>query len=309
MPVDKLIKTPARNTNMGREKGTGFEEMKRRMEGICDSLNYSAEVYMPEKTISSINYYIKHYDRILYSEISAYIFSLGEQQRGNFISNVERLLVSGLESEENKKVQDCVLRIYDHVHLAICQIESLRWDKDDELKILFIENLKPIRDRLENQLEEKIQTTQKEIYAQLIALVGIFTAMAFLIFGSISSLDNIFSNFQNISLIKISIVGCVWGLCVLNLISIFIFFVSKMTKLELEKRSYSIIAWANLILIFLLIVSIWYYYIKSVGINEWFDIMAKNNAVLTTVLGFCVILLLFLISILVLVKSFNKKDD
>lgn len=306
MAVDRLIKS-ARNTTAG-NKGTNFEKLKRGMKGICASLNYPSRKYDPQKTISSINNYISDCDRLFYSEISAFIFSLNEKQRGNFISNVEQLLFFSMENKVDEKIQGYILKIYDHVHLAVCQIEQLQseWD-DDSIKGFLAKNLEPVKIKLENQIEEKAQVTQKELYAQLISLIGIFTAMAFLIFGSLSALDNVFGNFTNTSLVKIMIIACIWGLCVLNLIFIFMFFVSKMTKLELEKKNYLVIAWSNLILICILLSGIWFYYIKSIGINEWFDELAKNNEVFITVLGFGVVFIMFLVSVGVLIRTFNKK--
>lgn len=308
MSVDRLIKS-ARDTTVGDNKGTKYEKLKRGMQGICASLNYSSKRYEPDKTIKSIKNYIKNCNRILYSEITAFIFSLNEEQRGIFISNVEQLLIYSMESKDDMEVQGYILKIYDHVHLAICQIECLQSRvEDDTIKGILLKDLEPVKVKLENQIEEKAQTTQKELYTQLISLIGIFTAMAFLIFGSLSALDNVFGNFANIPLVKVIIIACIWGLCVLNLICIFMFFVSKMTKLELEKRNYLVIAWSNLILICILLSGIWFYYIKSIGINEWFDKLARNNEVFVTISGFGIVLILFLVSVVMIIKTFNKKE-
>lgn len=47
----------------------------------------------------------------------------------------------------------------------------------------------------------------KEMNGQLISLVSIFTALSFLIFGGISSLDNIFVGAKDIPVTKLMIVG------------------------------------------------------------------------------------------------------
>lgn len=39
MTIDKLIKTKPQSTKVPSPKGTGYEELKRRMQGICTSLN------------------------------------------------------------------------------------------------------------------------------------------------------------------------------------------------------------------------------------------------------------------------------
>lgn len=303
-----MIKTKTQSTRLSEQKGTGYEELKRRVQGICSSLNRTSDEYKPEKTIDSIRKYLEKQDRILYSEISGFYFSLDEEKQGNFISNVETLLVLCMEDSKYEKERECVLKIYDHVHLANYQVENLRSKReDDELRQTISKNLDPVREKLEEQIESRVRDTQKEIYAQLISLIGIFTAMAFLVFGSISALDNIFINIQTVSMYKIVIIGCIWGLCVLNLIFVFIYYVSKMTKLELGADSYKIIAWSNLILICMLFTNIWGYYIKNIGIGEWFDILAKNNAVLVNLAGFSVIIVLAIISIVVIAKIGKKK--
>lgn len=310
MEIDKLIKTKSQNTKLSGQKGTSYEELKRRMQGICTSLNWSSDEYNPAKTIDSIKKYLEKQERILYSEISGFFFSLDEENQGNFISNVETLLVLCMEDLKYEKQREYVLKIYDHVHLATYQVEKLRSKReDDELKQIISKNLDPVRDKLEKQIESKVRDTEKAMYAQLISLIGIFTAMAFLVFGSISALDNIFNNIQTVSVYKLMIIGCIWGLCVLNLIFIFIYYVSKMTKLDLGINTYKVIAWSNLVLICILLISIWGCYIKSVGIGEWFDIIAKNNAVIINLAGFFAIIIFALISVVVIAKLGKEKTE
>lgn len=38
--IDKLIKTKPQNTKNSGQKGTDYEELKRRMKGICNSLSW-----------------------------------------------------------------------------------------------------------------------------------------------------------------------------------------------------------------------------------------------------------------------------
>ena len=52
--------------------------------------------YDPEKTIENICGYLEYKDkieRILYSEISSYVFSLDMKTRGIFATNVEKLMI------------------------------------------------------------------------------------------------------------------------------------------------------------------------------------------------------------------------
>lgn len=304
MAIDKLIKVSTQNTDIEKLKGTNFEKLKRRTNGICISLNYSSDKYAAQKTISSIKNYLKECDRIIYSEISGYFFDLNEDKRANFITNVECLLVTCMSDVSiDNEIQQCVLKIYDHVHLAIHQIMKLQYNtKEENLEKVFINNIDPIK----LKMEAKIEQTYKELYGQLIALIAVFTAMAFLVFGSMSSLDNIFNQFSSIPLLKIVIVACVWGISVINLVFIFMFFVSKMTKLEFSKSNYSLIAWSNLILIIILLASSWGHYVRQIGLINWFEVLIKSNERFSSIAGFAVIAIICIISIIVIIKNFSK---
>lgn len=73
----------------------------------------------------------------------------------------------------------------------------------------------------------------KEMNTQMITMVGIFTALAFLIFGSISSLDGVFENID-LPLFKVISIGLIWGICVSNMIFVFLYCIGKMTKLNFK---------------------------------------------------------------------------
>ncbi len=298
MEISKLIKSDSQNIVIPQNKGT--------IKGICVSLNRSAEEYDPQKTIHSIEKYLKNEERILYSEVSGYVFTLNEEEKGNFLSNVELLLVSSIGSEKmERNVRQCILKLYDHVHLALYQEENLKSDTD-ELKSVIAKNLEPVKERF----EQRIQDTYKELYVQLIALIGIFTAMAFLVFGSITALDNIFAGAREMSIFKIVIIACIWGVCVLNLVFIFIVFVARMTGLNEtngKKIKYPIVAWSNLVIITILLFSAWEYYVRSMGLTEWFKRIALSNDVVITILGFSVILLIFIFSAIGLIYSTKEE--
>ena len=66
-------------------------------------------------------------ERILYSEISNFVFGLDVPGRGVFATNIEKLLLYVLD-DENTVNEDCkklTIKIYDHFQLALCQIENV----------------------------------------------------------------------------------------------------------------------------------------------------------------------------------------
>ena len=89
------------------------------MNSICQALSMESRKYDPKVTVRNINAYIESPDkleRILYSEISNYIYSLEMEQRGIFATNVEKLLLYSLDEKnhvgaDTKKI---IVKIYDH---------------------------------------------------------------------------------------------------------------------------------------------------------------------------------------------------
>lgn len=87
------------------------------MNSICKALSMESLRYDPKLTVKNIDAYIDssdRLDRILYSEISNYIYSLEMEQRGIFATNVEKLLLYSLD-EKN------------HVGADTKKIEKLNW--------------------------------------------------------------------------------------------------------------------------------------------------------------------------------------
>lgn len=107
--------------------------------------------------------------------------------------------------------------------------------------------------------------------AQLLTLVGIFTALAFMVFGSITGLSNLLTNVKH-PVPRLIILGCVWGIAVLNLVFVFLFCVGKMTKVNFASKNdptafiwkkYPIVWWSDFAIGSILILSSWLYYLKN----------------------------------------------
>ncbi|KIL06899.1 hypothetical protein SR42_15110 [Clostridium botulinum] len=277
-------------------------------------------------SIELISEYMKNHDRLLYSVISNYIFLLEDEKVGIFITNLDSLAEFVLSAKYNDiyladktkrskvkhytKIKKTILKLWDHSHLALYQFESLK-QSDDEFKRNFIKNISPVKTDVNKQLNE----FTKGMNSQLISLVGIFTAMSFLVFGSINSLDGIFKNAQSIPILQIMIIGTVWGLCVTNLVFVFMFFISKMTEMKIKSdlnedatliQKYPLIFWSNLILLTVLSMCSWLYYIDTQNIGGWFVNVGKNNSIVVCLIGFLVILISFFICYMYLLGICNK---
>ena len=156
--------------------------------------------------------------------------------------------------------------------------------------------------RREGTLSSYKEDMTKDVNNQLLTMVSIFTALAFLVFGGISSLDNIFS-VHGVPLLKLMCVGAVWGLCILNLIFVFLFCVGKMTKLNFRSsddpeatifQKYPVIWWTDLMLMSILLLCLWGYYIQQYEISDWLICICLANQKSATLAGFGVIALIIL---------------
>jgi len=295
-----------------------FSEMSNEIANICKKLankkNSSGNNKYEKQILYDIVSYIKKYDRILYSEISNSIFGLydknippevTEEKIGNMQTNILKVVEYAYGSEYNKIIEEkdldekelyakakiISLKVQDHINLAQQQCNSLK-QSDEEYKEKFEKNIADFKENLTKEMNE-----------QLITLVSIFTALAFLLFGGISSLDNIFSEISTTSILKLIIIGCIWGICLVNLIFVFLFCVSKMTRLSFTSTSspeatifqkYPIFWWTNYIIISIFGISAYFYFLEENYYMEWLLERSREELGIVSFVGGCVLLILII---------------
>ena len=134
----------------------------------------------------------------------------------------------------------------------------------------------------------------------------------FLLFGGISSLDNILSGVNKVSLLKLIVICCVWGLGLVNLIFVFLFCVSKMTKIAFASsdapdatifQKYPIFWWTNYIIVSIMIFALALLGMHRYGLLEWLDKIKLNYTELKCMAVFIAILIL----IFVVGRSLSKQ--
>ena len=149
--------------------------------------------------------------------------------------------------------------------------------------------------------------------AQLITMVGIFTALAFILFGGISSLDNLFSGFKNTDLFPTIVIGCIWGLAILNVIFVFLFSIGKMTNLSFKSthnpkasfgQRYPVVVWTDFLLIAIMVFALWTNYCLNRQGLFWLDTIISKKPMLVSIIGFIVVFVVFVgITILLTIKT------
>ena len=283
----------------------GLEERENAFKSCFECFEVMSQDFNAQKTFEQLKGYIEKYDRVLYSTISNNIYdhyNHDDKSLGNIQSNLEALVVwcenSNFEQDKRtafprskadnamKGVKDkthltedtkkIVLKMWDHVTLASQQYTILK-QSDEEYDKKFQERIKKHQDKMNMEFQEKIAKYQAEMNAQMISMVGIFTALAFLVFGSISSLDGIFENIQ-FPIFKVMSIGLIWGFCVINMIFVFLYCVGKMTKLSFKSttddtennifKNYPIVVYTNYVIAVLLLPSLFGWFLQQTGIAK-----------------------------------------
>ena len=261
-----------------------------------------------------------------------FCYNLDSKARGVFTFNLRAVVdytlsvdfENGIKAEEglkhNKEVElrqgtaKLVLKLYDHVVLASTQLDSLK-KSDSELKAAVQKELAPFKDEL-----------TRDMSGQLISLVGIFTAVAFVVFGGFGALTDVFLNIANVPISKIVSMASVWGLIISNCIFVLMHYVKVLTSLKNidalvppisdDKRSIlsilnmpHIVYWANSILITLLIIPSWLYYIDSRNLGGWMANVVEWCPPVFTIAGVLVGLAFFALCAWFFSKENNPVKD
>lgn len=306
-----------------------LQEMEAALRKFFERLDKPNAKFNPSDAFDELLRYINNYDRILYSAISNIIYAhyscddATADPAGTLLSNLDALIRYS-ENENNivakksalsknqtsQSVDDArrvVLKIWDHVTLASQQYTMLK-QSDAEYDEKF-------KKRIATYKEEM----SKEMNTQMITMVGIFTALAFLIFGSISSLDGIFEN-VNLPLFKVISIGLIWGLCVSNMIFVFLYCIGKMTKLNFKANQsskanifqrYPIVWWTNFLLVSLLLLSTWGWFLQCSDIGKKIIEIANCSPWCILGIGTAIIIVLIIIGIVFFSRKirFSECDE
>ena len=253
-----------------------------------------------------------------HSVVSAFLFDCGEKDLSTFISNLDGLReyaylqIAKCPTDDKaklrqlKKFATAIDKLWDHSNLAQAQNQSLH-DSDETFTARFDKNLIPFKSEFTHEMN-----------MQFISLIAIFTALSFLVFGGISSLDNLFSDVGHVPVLELMIVGCIWSVCISNLVFVFIFLVAKLTKLNIKStdregatlsQRYPFFVWSNFLLMLILAICCWLYFIDYADAGSWLLLLTKDNSMLSIIVGISGIGISFGILAAFLVRDSRKKKD
>lgn len=277
--------------------------MENDMDHLCHGLSDSTQKFKGsiEGWLTGLDEYIEKYGRLLYSSISNYIYELDEKKYATFELNIYSVLEyvmntpDSTDPEQNAilvKRKKYVLKFYDHVNLAHKQF------------VLYSGKQANLEKLIEAQIEPKLAESSKELTSQLVGMVAIFTALSFIVFGGISSLESLFSKLpcNTDTVLPIIIIALAWTLCIGNLLFAFMYFVLHIIGITPDlsaKRGnliqkYPLVFLTNYVLISGLLVSSAAMAAKVHGIGKgiYSFVLSHNDCVF-------IIVLLFIIGIII----------
>lgn len=259
-----------------------WDVMSNSMRELIEIFFLEKEKFLEKKPLDKLKEYIDKYDRLLYTVLSDRIyekFSEIEKKEDLILRNIDLLLElcandinncpnsrNNRELRKRERTRKIALKLKDHTNLAIRQYRSLKQTDEEYVR------------KFNLQIGSFKENVMKEITSQLITLVGIFTAIAFILFGGISSFDNIFSVIKETSTLKLIIVSCLWIVGMSDIVFIFLLGISKMTNLDIGDKisgnileKYIWIFWFNAIFISIFVCSLWLRFGINMGVFSYFS--------------------------------------
>lgn len=204
----------------------------------------NTQKYDPQKTVENIASYItstNKLDRILYSEISNYVYSLEMSQRGVFATNLEKLLLYSLD-DDNLVSEDCkkmIVKIYDHFQLALHQIENVN--------NIFADSIEEAKENLQKQI--------KGVEKEYISILGIFASIVLAFVGGITFSTSVLQNISAVSVFRLLLVVDFLAFVLINVIYILVKFIFTINEKNAKLFSVKAMNIACLIIAIIIVIS------------------------------------------------------
>lgn len=204
---------------------SNFMYRRKKVVGICTSLRKPCEEYSPAKTIESINAYVNAGDRIIYSEITTIVYAMSPEEQGIFNSNLESLMDYVLNEESNtpKSMQDTVIRLWDHVHLAMRQVGNAK------------EILEKSTAEAKQSLHDELYKEFKGIEKEYITILGIFASIIISFVAGITFSTSVLENMHSVGIYRLVLVILLIAFVLLNAINLLVRYIFRLNKAESSK--------------------------------------------------------------------------
>lgn len=274
--------------------------------------------------------YIEKFYRIQYSSLSSLVYRSDDNVRTTIGLNLNALvdysqtegydkLFDKDKKEQKETTKRILVKLWDHYNLANTQFSDLVRDG-------FYETLLKEKEQIQKEYKELIDKEGRKLNRDLIAMVAIFTAMSFLVFGGLNSLSSIITSIKELPVLTIGVECLVWGICIYNLIYLFMYLIGKLIDKRITSRHsdkfykrHAVFLIGNGIILCALLATGWLYFIQT-DFSGWYTQLHRYMGVYTKFLpifvaGATILLILFIRMIKCVIncyyiRKFNiEKDD
>ena len=252
---ESLLKTDNAVENTSQSSDDVLKYSKIKIKGICKALCLAASRYDPSRTVSAIENYLKEKasrERILYSEISSFVYGLSADEQGNFATNVECLLTFAVDENNDVDEDTCkiIIKIYDHFQLAVNQ-KNLNADTNDMIKAHLVESINEAKDSI-NQAAKNAKNIEKEY----ITILGIFASVVLAFVGGLTFSTSVLQHVNAISIYRLLLVVDLIAAVLINVIYLLMRFICHINDKQVKVFR---IKWFNIVfgIIAILIVAAW----------------------------------------------------
>ena len=240
---DSLLKTEDVSIETSHPTEDILKYSKQKIKRMCQAFCLPAGKYDPSKTVVSIERYLKEETnkaRILYSEISSFVYGLPAEQQGNFATNIECLLTYVFEepSEVENDICKIVIKIYDHFQLAVHQ-KNLNSETKEVVKSHLAEGIAEANEAIKRSAENA-----KNAEKEYITILGIFASIVLAFVGGLTFSTSVLQNIDSISIYRLLLVIDLLALVVVNAIYLLMKFICHINGKDDKIIS---IKWFNII--------------------------------------------------------------
>lgn len=315
MKINNIVIDPKDDSNGGRDKQNSFDIRKKKTLDLIESMIKPIEdVNAIEEKVKDIYKKIENGfrdDRLLYSTISNKVYEMQDEELDDLQSICEQLVLYA-ENKNDSSIVKIVLKLTDHVNLALAQ-ERFILDKNKNTLNESEREIQKFIDK-EKDLTRKIDN----LTTQTISILGIFTAISFVVFGGISSASSILTNANKLSMVKLMLLTSIWSLAISNLVFFLLYFMAKLSEISIKTntrrganicRRHPYIIIINFVLGSILVLSLWGCLVEVTTGVEWLKAIVNNNKdflLIGTVILISAIIITFIV---ILFKVNDDKND
>ncbi|EDT15032.1 hypothetical protein [Clostridium perfringens] len=219
-----------------------------------NSKNYEDEIN--EISNSLINYY-NNKGRHLYSEVSAFLFKVEDEDYEYIFENVKKVHKNLLhyDFENNSDYADKVLKLEDHIKLEWIRFERLKEVQEKngiELSNKIKEETRKLKEEADkfeveskkhkgkiknlNKSYKKMKDNIDGLNSQIISVIGIFSAIVITFFGGINFLESVLNSIGKVSKYRFVLGAFIVGFVMFNTIFMLLNFISKLTEKNIRSE-------------------------------------------------------------------------